>query len=110
MKQKRLPIFTTLYSIFGLGKKTLCSSYNLVGVNIKTGPKKIKKTHQKTILKKLKKTILGKSLKKFISNRIKFYFEIRTWKGIRHHKKYPIRGQRTHTNAKTKKKSNFTFL
>ena len=104
MKQKRLNIFKSLYNIFGLGIKTINKTYLFVGINTKTFPKNLKKSQQKKIFKKLKKKTLGKPLKKYIYDRIKFYFEIRSWKGIRHHKKYPIRGQRTHTNARTKKK------
>lgn len=104
MKGKQLNIFKNLYSIYGLGKKTITNIYSFVGINTKTYPKAVKKLQQKKILKKLKKKILGKPLKKYILDRLKFYFEIRSWKGIRHYKNYPIRGQRSHTNAKTKKK------
>lgn len=104
MKQKQLNIFKNFYSIYGLGKKTITNIYSFVGINTKTYPKTVKKTQQKKILRKLNKKVLGKPLKKYVLDRIKFYFEIRSWKGIRHHKNYPIRGQRSHTNAKTKKK------
>ena len=36
-----------------------------------------------------------------------FLFKIRTYRGVRHKLKYPARGQRTHTNAKTKQKFKF---
>jgi ribosomal protein S13 len=32
-----------------------------------------------------------------------FLSKIKTYKGVRHKLGYPVRGQRTHTNAKTKK-------
>jgi small subunit ribosomal protein S13 len=34
----------------------------------------------------------------------KFYIDLKNYKGIRHKYKYPVRGQRTRTNAKTTKK------
>jgi len=36
---------------------------------------------------------------------IKHLAEIRTVRGIRHRNKLPVRGQRTHTNARTKKRT-----
>jgi small subunit ribosomal protein S13 len=38
-----------------------------------------------------------------ISNDIKRLIEINSYRGIRHRRGLPVRGQRTHTNARTKK-------
>lgn len=78
MKQKQLNIFKNLYNIYGLGKKTINKVYFFAGINIRTYPKIIKKGQQKKILKKLKPFQLGKPLKKYVSDRLKFYFEIRS--------------------------------
>ena len=51
-----------------------------------------------------KNTIENKSYLKRINN---FYFLIKNYKNYRNQFGYPIRGQRTHTNAKTKKKFKF---
>ena len=48
--------------------------------------------------------LIGKYLKEKTKKSINFFYNIRSCKGIRHKKRYPIRGQRTHTNAKTKKR------
>lgn len=104
MKQKNFNIFKNFYLLFGLGKHTINECYFFSGINTKTCPKNLKKKQQKKIFKKIKKIKLGKQLKKYIQGRVKFYFDIRSWKGLRHSQKYPIRGQRTHTNARTKKK------
>ena len=49
------------------------------------------------------KFFLGKELKKRVQNNISFLVKIKCYKGVRHQLKYPVRGQRTHTNAKTGK-------
>ena len=56
-------------------------------------------TSQSVLFEKIDKTCDDyiKSLNKLIK-------KIKTYKGIRHKLKYPCRGQRTHTNAKTVKK------
>ena len=40
--------------------------------------------------------------------RLRFLWAIRVYRGVRHMLKLPARGQRTHSNSKTKKK--FKFL
>ena len=51
-----------------------------------------------------KKFCISKNNKKFIKENIFFLTKIRTFKGLRHKLGYPVRGQRTHTNAKTNKR------
>lgn len=43
-----------------------------------------------------------KLLFNFIKENISFLRKIKSYKGIRHKNNYPVRGQRTHTNAKKK--------
>lgn len=45
-----------------------------------------------------------KNIKKLESNNIEKFYKNRSYKGIRHRYKYPTRGQRTRSNARTKKK------
>ena len=47
-------------------------------------------------------TIEGE-LRKEVAMNIKLLIEIGCYKGVRHRKGLPVRGQRTHTNAKTRK-------
>jgi small subunit ribosomal protein S13 len=42
-------------------------------------------------------------LRKDISLNIKRLIEIQSYRGVRHRKGLPVRGQRTHTNARTRK-------
>ena len=44
-----------------------------------------------------------KSLKVEVSVRIKRLTDLGCYRGLRHRKKLPVRGQRTHTNARTRK-------
>lgn len=57
------------------------------------------------VYKKFKKLFNTIGRSKFVKRRIEHIQKIRTYKGIRHRKGLPVRGQRTHTNAKTRKKS-----
>lgn len=42
-------------------------------------------------------------LRRKVHNNIKTFIDLGCYKGIRHVKKLPVRGQRTHNNAKTKR-------
>nr|YP_009672644.1 ribosomal protein S13 [Dictyopteris divaricata]QDB64129.1 ribosomal protein S13 [Dictyopteris divaricata] len=44
--------------------------------------------------------LLGQDLRRFNSNRVKHLVGIASYRGLRHRKGLPVRGQRTHTNAK----------
>jgi ribosomal protein S13 len=52
----------------------------------------------------LSKNLTDKKLKTELKEIDLFSKKIKSYKGIRNKLKYPARGKRTHTNAKTKKK------
>jgi small subunit ribosomal protein S13 len=46
---------------------------------------------------------IGNELRREVQSNIKRLIEINCYRGIRHKKKLPVRGQRTRTNARTRK-------
>jgi ribosomal protein S13 len=59
-----------------------------------------------------KVTSFVKSVEPFyqeVQENINLLKEIRSYRGVRHRAKLPVRGQRTHTNAKTSKKKKKEF-
>jgi small subunit ribosomal protein S13 len=89
---------------FGIGTTKKKSLRKIFGLNIRKTPRKIKIKQKNLIKKILVKNKIGKQLKTKIQDIIKFYIDLKNYKGIRHKYKYPVRGQRTRTNAKTTKK------
>ena len=57
--------------------------------------------------KNVEKHNTGKKLYTSVKENLEFLSKIKTYRGLRHKFKYPSRGQRTHTNAKTKQKFKF---
>lgn len=99
---KRLEIALTY--VYGIGQttaKNICSS-------IKISPdKKVDMLGEDEISKlrahiEKEYTVEG-DLRREISMNIKQLIDIASYRGIRHRKKLPVRGQRTHTNARTRK-------
>ena len=105
MKQK--PVINNIVYTFGINKKTAEKAFKKSGLNINKNVKNLKLKQQSEVNKNLKGLEVGKKLKNSQKETFEFLFKIKTYRGVRHILKYPARGQRTHTNAKTKQKFKF---
>lgn len=90
--------------IFGIGRKLSKDILNATGINPTT---KSRDLSEKEITA-LRKEIEGKykveaELKREIHANINRLIEIGSYRGMRHKQGLPVRGQRTHTNARTRK-------
>ncbi len=97
-------ILFALTSIYGIGKsrsKLICDNLN---INYYIKVKDLNKEKINIIRKKISNFILEGDLRREIMLNIKRLIDINCYRGIRHRKKLPVRGQRTKTNAKTCKK------
>jgi small subunit ribosomal protein S13 len=97
-------LLKNLTTIYGIGKSKAISFHKIIGLNTRKNPSLLK---QKQVgkLNKIKASVeTSKKLITSIKNSIVFSQKIKTYRGIRNKLNYPCRGQRTHTNAKTKKK------
>lgn len=96
-----LKSFSSIYGVNSKKVKSLCQNF---GLNPSNKDIKLKKINNGFIVKNFKVDDYDKNLKLQIRKNIKFLNQIRTYRGIRHNSKLPSRGQRTKTNAKTKKR------
>ena len=93
------------FLIFGVNQKIKDSFLKVFGLNFRVVPNSLTVKQNQKLNLFLTKFDNGKKLKEFIKNNISFFIKIKNYKGNRHKLKYPTRGQRTHTNAKTRKKT-----
>jgi len=96
-------LLTGLGSIFGLNRKTAQFVCKKMGLSSNIKVKDLSKQQLDIIffaIKSLNLT-LGVNLKRFRDFRYKESVSIKSYKGLRRYKNLPIRGQRTHTNART---------
>lgn len=104
-KKKKKNVLVQLKTIYGIGfskAKTLCSKYEInsfISGNIFSLPEFFEIEHYLN-----KELIVKVALKNQISDNIDLLKKIRLYRGVRHKHNLPVRGQRTHTNAKTCKK------
>jgi small subunit ribosomal protein S13 len=99
-------IFISLTHIYGIGKSNsifLCKKLGLCK-NLKV--KNLSKEHTNKIIKTIEilNLTLASDLKKVKLLISKKLISIKSYKGLRRYQGLPVRGQRTHTNARTAKK------
>ena len=90
--------------IYGIGSVSACDILRKVGVAPETRVKDL----QENEVVKLRETIdkeyaVEGDLRKDVTMGIKRLMDIGTYRGLRHRKGLPARGQRTKTNARTRK-------
>lgn len=99
---KRLVIaLTYIHGIGSVKSKEICS---------KAGLSESKRVHQLTESEVIKvREIIDRDytvegdLRREVSMNIKRLMDLGCYRGLRHRRKLPVRGQRTHTNARTRK-------
>ena len=101
-REKRLEISLTY--IFGIGKTTAQQLCDDLGLNRDTKVSELTEDEVNKIRQYVDQnlTIEG-DLRRDVQNDIKRKIEIGCLQGVRHRKGLPVRGQRTHTNARTRK-------
>lgn len=99
-------VFLSLIKIFGFGKQSSLFICRKLGFSKNLVIKNLSKKQKNTLITKIEnlKKELGSELKKINALKLKRLVSIKCYRGLRMTKGLPVRGQRTHTNAKTSKK------
>ena len=99
-------IFFSLTGIFGIGQSKSFEICKKLGFSKNLILKEMTPNQINSLISFISKSkiIINKDLKKMKALRIKHLISIKSYRGLRLKQKLPVRGQRTHTNAKTAKK------
>lgn len=101
-RNKRIEIALTY--IYGVGRVTANKILSEAGVDSDTRTEKLTEVQVSAIRKVIDKDYkVEGDLRKEVAMNIKRLMDIGSYKGLRHMKGLPVRGQRTHTNARTRK-------
>jgi len=101
-REKRVEIALTY--IFGIGKPTSQKIIAEAGINPDTRVRDLTEEEVNKIRELIDKTLkVEGDLRREISLNIKRLIEIGSYRGIRHRRGLPVRGQRSKTNARTRK-------
>ncbi len=101
-RDKRVEIALTY--IFGIGKPTSHKILTQTGVNPDTRIKNLTEEEINRLREVIEKSLkVEGDLRREIALNIKRLIEIGCYRGLRHRRGMPVRGQRTKTNARTRK-------
>jgi len=102
-KEKRIEIALTY--VYGIGRKTANDILEKSGVNPDTRVKELTDDDEAKIRDAIEELgiVLEGVLRREVALNIKRLVEINCFRGTRHRKGLPVRGQRTKTNARTRK-------
>lgn len=101
-REKRIEIALTY--IFGIGPTRSKEVLAKTGINPDTRVKNLTEADQSALREAIEKTYkVEGDLKSEIGQNIKRLMDIGAYRGLRHRRGLPVRGQRTKTNARTRK-------
>jgi small subunit ribosomal protein S13 len=101
-KDKRIEIALTY--IFGIGRNSSQKILTEANVDFDTRVSQLKESEVVSIREVIdRKCKVEGDLRRDVSMNIKRLMDIGSYRGLRHRKGMPVRGQRTHTNARTRK-------
>jgi len=98
-EKKRLEVGLT--AVFGIGRPRSRKILGEVGISFDARPKDVSPEDENKIRKLIESFKTEGDLKREISGNIKRLKDIRAYRGVRHSKGLPVRGQRTKTNSRT---------
>ncbi len=90
-------------SIYGVGPKVAVDVLTKVGIGLETSSNDITEEQVQAIRAALDEYTVEGDLRREVALNIKRLKDLGCYRGIRHRKGLPVRGQRTHTNARTRK-------
>jgi small subunit ribosomal protein S13 len=92
-----------LRSIYGVGPQIAQNVLTKVGIDLEKSSSDITEEEVQAIRAALEEYTVEGDLRREIALNIKRLKDLGCYRGIRHRKGLPVRGQRTHTNARTRK-------
>jgi len=92
-----------LTAIYGIGRSRARLICTAAGINTATKIKDLSDTDMEKLREQVAKFTTEGDLRREISMNIKRLMDLGTWRGKRHRAALPVRGQRTRTNARTRK-------
>jgi len=94
----------SLQYIYGIGSKTAHDIIEGAGIDLATRTKDLTEEQTRKIRELIEANYkVEGDLRREVTMNIKRLMDLGCYRGLRHRKGLPVRGQRTHTNARTRK-------
>ncbi|HMA78520.1 MAG TPA: 30S ribosomal protein S13 [Candidatus Paceibacterota bacterium] len=92
-----------LTAVYGIGRARAASILDALGIAPTTKPTELSTEQENAVREQIEAFTIEGELKRQITGDIKRLKDIKSYRGDRHSKRLPVRGQRTKTNARTLK-------
>ena len=92
-----------LTAVYGIGRsraRLICAAAGIQGT---TKVKDLSDSEMDKLREQVAKFTIEGDLRREVSMNVKRLMDLGTWRGLRHRRGLPLRGQRTRTNARTRK-------
>lgn len=92
-----------LTAVYGIGRsraRLICAAAGIPGT---TKVKDLSDSEMDKLREQVAKFTIEGDLRREVSMNVKRLMDLGTWRGMRHRRGLPLRGQRTRTNARTRK-------
>ena len=96
-------IWIALTSIYGIGRTRARKICDATGIQLSSKVKDLTEAEVDKIRGEISKITVEGDLRRQVSMNIKRLMDLGTYRGMRHRRGLPVRGQRTKTNARTRK-------
>ncbi|MCF6276443.1 MAG: 30S ribosomal protein S13 [Candidatus Magasanikbacteria bacterium] len=101
-KEKKVVIALTY--VFGIGQTSAKNVLKSAGIDPDTSVKDLTQEQEDSIRSIVEKSLTTEgNLRRIVSSNIKRLRDIKSYRGSRHAKRLPVRGQRTKTNSRTRR-------
>jgi len=100
-RNKRVEIGLTY--IYGIGRSRARKILDLTGISSDTRVKDLTEAEITKLREEIDKFLVEGDLRREVRGNIKRLMDIGAYRGLRHRRGLPVRGQRTKTNARTRK-------
>jgi small subunit ribosomal protein S13 len=96
-------IVIALTSIYGIGKSAAKRLCEVVGIDGSTKVSQLSEDRVEALRAEIAKMTVEGDLRRVVTMNIKRLMDLGCYRGLRHRRGLPLRGQRTKTNARTRK-------
>jgi small subunit ribosomal protein S13 len=92
-----------LISIYGIGRSRAQKICEATNIAIDKKVKDLSEKELEALRLEVSKYRVEGDLRREVAMNLKRLIDLKCYRGVRHHRGLPVRGQRTHTNARTRK-------
>jgi small subunit ribosomal protein S13 len=96
-------VVIALTAIYGIGKNTSLNLCKSVDIDPSTKVSQLTDAQLETLRIEISKLTVEGDLRRIVTMNIKRLMDLGCYRGLRHRRGLPLRGQRTKTNARTRK-------